>query len=109
MSHERLRNSTCANDDCTNKVCFLSAVDSNHHLRGCNVLCDLVKPWANTDAVVVAGSYFASVPAALRLKGAGLRFIGVMKAATKEYPMDYLSTFVLPDVNGSRVGVLMKR
>ena len=64
------------------------AVDTNQHLHGCNVLYELVKPWANTDAVVVADSYFASVPAAIRLKEAGLRFIGTIKTATREFPME---------------------
>lgn len=65
-----------------------------------------MKPWANTDAVVVADSYFASVSAALRLKSIGLRFIGVIKTATKEYPMRYLASIPLPGGRGSRKGLL---
>ena len=42
--------------------------DDNSYLHGCNVLYELVRPWANTDAIVVADSYFASVQAAIRLK-----------------------------------------
>ena len=48
------------------------ALDNDGHLHGCNVLYELVKPFANTDAVVVADSYFASVSAAIRLKEIGL-------------------------------------
>ena len=59
------------------------AVDNDGHLHGCNVLYELVKQFATTDAVVVADSYFASVSAAIGLKEIGLRFIGVAKTATK--------------------------
>jgi Transposase IS4 len=83
-----------------------SALDDNGHLHGCNVLYELVKPWANTDAVVVADSYFASVPAAIRLKGIGLRFIGVEKQAVREFPMQYLGSLPMPGGKGSRKGLL---
>jgi Transposase IS4 len=56
--------------------------------------------------VVVADSYFASVSAALRLKSIGLRFIGVIKTATREYPMRYLASIPLPGGRGSRKGLL---
>jgi Transposase IS4 len=65
-----------------------------------------VKAFANTDRVVVADSYFASVGAAIRLKEIGLRFIGVVKTATREYPMQYLGSIELPGGKGSRKGVL---
>ena len=80
-------------------------MDTNDYLHGCNVLYWLVKPWANTDSVVVADSYFASVPAAIRLKEAGLRFIGIVKTATKEYPMQYLGSVELHGGKGSRKGL----
>ena len=51
-------------------------------------------------------SYFASVSAAIRLKEIGLRFIGVVKTATKEYPMQYLGSIPLPGGRGSRMGLL---
>ena len=70
------------------------------------MLYELVKPFANTDAVVVADSYFASVSAAIRLKEIGLRFIGVVKTATKEYPMQYLGSVPLPGGRGSQKGLL---
>ena len=38
-----------------------------------------------------ADSYFASVAAAKALKSIGLRFIGVVKTATKEFPLKHLS------------------
>ena len=74
----------------SNIQCLTSLPFVIRYLHGCNVLYELVKPWANTNSIVVADSYFASFQAALRLKKIGLRFIGVMKSVTKEYPMAYL-------------------
>jgi Transposase IS4 len=84
----------------------MSAPTSNLH--GCNVLYDLVRPWANTGCVVVADSYFASVQAAIRLHRIGLRFIGTVKTATKQFPMGYLGTKVMNDGRGDRCGLLAK-
>ena len=81
-------------------------MDPDGYLHGCNVLYELVKPFANTDRVVVADSYFASVSAAIRLKQIGLRFIGVVKTATKEYPMNHLGSIELPGGRGSQKGLL---
>ena len=48
-------------------------------------------PWGNTDRIVCAESYFASVSAAKELWKYGLRSIGVIKTATRQFPMAYLS------------------
>ena len=80
----------------------------NRYLHGCNILYDLVKPWAHTNCVVVADSYFASVQAAIRLKLIGLRFIGTVKTATKEFPMAYLQAKEMPDGRGDRFGVISR-
>ena len=48
-------------------------------------------PWANTDRIICADSYFASVPAAEELWKHGIRFIGVIKTATRKFPMAHLS------------------
>ena len=76
------------------------------YLHGCNILYKLVKPWANTDTIVVGDSYFASVQAALRLKSIGLRFIGTVKTATREFPMAYLGNKVMAQGRGDRHGVV---
>ena len=65
-----------------------------------------MKAWAHTDCIVVADSYFASVQAAILLKTIGLRFIGTVKTATKEYPMAYLSSRIMAGGKGERHGVL---
>ena len=85
---------------------FNRCLDNNNHLHGCNILCELVQPWANTDSVVVADLYFASVSAAIRLKEIGLRFIGVVKTATKEFPMACLGSTELHLGKGDLKGII---
>ena len=67
--------------------------DGNNH--GTNVLNFLVEPWARTDCCVCADSYFASVNAVTVMRMMGLHFIGVVKTATKKFPMSYLSNLEL--------------
>ena len=92
--------------DCTNCSLLLTCLccpfreDDGDNLHGCNVLAELVRPWANTDRVVCADSYFASVQAALRLKAMGLRFIGTVKTATTGFPMQYFQRVLLPGGKG---------
>ena len=74
-------------------------------LHGTRVMKFLVQPWANSGRVVSADSYFASVPCALALKDMGLRFIGVVKTATKEFPQTYLLTVELSQ-KGDYKGVM---
>ena len=70
-------------------------VEETRLLHGTQVLKVLVLPWANSDRVVCAESYFASVGAAEELKRIGLRFIGVVKTATRRYPHNALSRIEL--------------
>jgi hypothetical protein len=63
---------------------------NNHLLLGTRILKELLAPWAWTNQIVCADSYFASVGAALELRQIGLGFIGVVKTATKRFPMAYL-------------------
>jgi hypothetical protein len=51
-----------------------------------NVLKHVVSPWFRSNWIVCANSYFASVGAAKELFRNGLRFIGVVKTATRGYP-----------------------
>ena len=67
--------------------------DGNNH--GTNVLKFLVEPWVRTDRCICADSYFASVNAVTVMRTMGLRFIGVVKTATKKFPMSYLSNLEL--------------
>ena len=65
----------------------------NNH--GTNVLKFLVEPWVRTDRCVCADSYFASINAVTVMRTMGLHFIGVVKTATKKFPMSYLSNLEL--------------
>ena len=75
-----------------------TAEEENAHVReddqgiphGTKVLKELVFPWANTNRIVCADSYFASVTTAEEMTKMGLRFIGTVKTATRKFPMDAL-------------------
>jgi hypothetical protein len=69
------------------------------------VLKFLVTPWKFSNRVVCADSYFASVPAARQLLNWGLKFIGVVKTATRMFPMKYLSEIELAE-RGDRKGIV---
>ena len=76
--------------------------------NGTAILKYLVVPWANSERGVCADSYFASVSSAEEMMRIGIRFIGVMKTATKIFPMAYLSSIELDEGRGQRVGVVLK-
>ena len=67
--------------------------DSNNHRT--NVLKFLVEPWVKTDRCVCAASYFTSINAVTVMRMMGLHFIGVVKTATKKFPLSYLSNLEL--------------
>jgi hypothetical protein len=60
--------------------------------HGAKIHRELVQPWVNMEQIVCADSYFASAKAARLMLQLGFRFIGVVKMATKQFPMAYLST-----------------
>eukprot|EP00977_Amphora_coffeiformis_P024562 scaffold16228_cov210-Amphora_coffeaeformis.AAC.1 len=60
--------------------------------HGTKIIKYLVAPWARSNRVVVADSYFASVQTEQELFKMGLRFIGVVKTATKGFPMKQLTS-----------------
>jgi hypothetical protein len=64
-------------------------------LHGTQVLKSVVSPWFGSNRIVCADSYFASVGAAKELYRNGLRFIGVVKTATKGFPKTYLTSVEL--------------
>ena len=59
--------------------------------HGTAVLKCLVLPWARTHTIVCVDSHFASVGTLQELKQIGLRFIGVGKPATRQFPQQCLS------------------
>ena len=53
-------------------------------LHGTRVMIQVFSPWRYIGRVVCADSNFASVPFAIAMSDMGLRFIGVVKTATKQ-------------------------
>jgi Transposase IS4 len=84
------------------------APDNNEELlHGTKVLKELLEPWFHSQRVVCADSYFASVGACLELQRLGMRFIGVVKTATKRFPMRHLSNLEFTS-RGERKGLVSK-
>ena len=81
--------------------------DDNGLLHGTKVLKELIQPWAFTNRMVCADSYFASVGTAEELLKLRTRFIGVVKTATRRFPMQLLSTKELHR-SGDRYGLVSK-
>jgi len=66
--------------------------------HGTKILLDLVKPWWNkVRHVICADSYFSSVQTTIMCKTKGLEYVGVVKTATRSYPMHYLTRVPLSD------------
>jgi hypothetical protein len=83
---------------CVVKSCDTDSEDIEDLNHGTKILLDLVKPWWNKmQHVICADSYFSSVQKVLDCHSKGLQFIGVMKTATKSYPMNYLSHVPITD------------
>ena len=59
-------------------------------IHGCKFLKELIEPWYHTHRVVCADSYFAYVSTAKELMRLGMKFIGVVKTASKQFLMVYL-------------------
>ncbi|KAG7360951.1 transposase IS4 [Nitzschia inconspicua] len=76
-------------------------------LHGTALLKFLVSPWRFCGRIVCADSYFASVGAAEELKQNGLKFIGVVKTATKKFPMAHLQAVELQGI-GDRRGLVAR-
>jgi Transposase IS4 len=52
-------------------------------LHGTAVLSRHFSPWAGSGRIVKADSYFSSVEAALHLRDLGMKYVGVVKTATR--------------------------
>jgi hypothetical protein len=79
--------------------------DMNH---GTRVLMELVEPWFDSRRIVCADSYYSSVSTAQELLQRRLRFIGVVKTATRKFPMAYLQTLEM-DERGEHKGLYTPR
>ena len=84
-------------------------VGSDNLLHGTSILKYLVMPWAQTGRGVCADLYFASVTTAEVLMELGLRFIGVVKTATRKFPMKHLTSLELTEGRGQSKALVMKK
>lgn len=112
-----IQNSACGRSGVMLRLRLVRTAEEDHAhlnetdsglLHGTQVLKDLVSPWAQTSRIVCADSYFASVTSALELEKMGLRFIGVIKTATRQYPMQALSNIELSE-RGQKGALVHKR
>jgi hypothetical protein len=76
-------------------------------LHGTKVLLLLVKPWLGIGRTVCGDLYFASVGAAKEMEKKGMGFIGVVKTATRHFPMAYLTNIEI-EACGKRAGVVFR-
>jgi Transposase IS4 len=74
--------------------------------HGAVVLSQLVSPLFHSNRLVCADSYFSSVAAAEELKRNGLRYIGVVKTATKKFPMELFKARIMLGGRGERYGLV---
>ncbi len=62
--------------------------------EGTAVTARLSEPWFNTKRVVVADSAFSSIKTCKYLASNGLYFMGMVKTARKEFPVDYFKQWI---------------
>ena len=101
-----IRNSACSESGVMLRLLLVNSEEDSHlHTQenneglqhGTAILKYLVVPWANSKRVVCADSYVASVSSAEEMMRIGIRFIGVVKTATKTFPMAYLSSIEIDE------------
>ena len=75
---------------------YIKSLEKNNGEKlnhGTKIYLELIEPWKNakgTMRVVCANSYFSSIKTCIKLHRHGFNFIGVVKTATRQYPMDHL-------------------
>ena len=77
-------------------------VDDDGLLHGAQVIKTLVTSWTNSNRILCADSYFASVGCCEELKRTGIQFVDIVKTATKRLPMKHLSEIELENRGGCR-------
>ena len=82
--------------------------DSSTLGHGVKVLKELISPWTVSGRFVCTDSYFAYVQAAETMYREGLKFIGVIKNATRKYSMKHFQAIELQK-RGDRVGLVRRK
>ena len=72
-------------------------LDQGELNHGTQVLLELISPWFHSNRLVCADSYFSSVQTAIKCKERGMKYIDVVKTATKGFPISYLGKLELKD------------
>ena len=72
---------------------YLHSIEEHYGLlHGTKVMLNIFQPWVNRQRCFVSAyRYFASVQACEDMKNRGLRFVGVVKTATRGFHMEKLS------------------
>ena len=73
--------------------------------HGGKIMFDLIRPWLYSRRIICADSYFSSVATATEALRLGVGFIGVVKTATRQYPMAWLQSYELGE-RGDRKGLV---
>jgi hypothetical protein len=68
---------------------------ADRYNSGTSILLRLVSPWFHSGRMVVGDSAFASVEAAIACHDRGIHFSGLVKTATRRFPMAYLNALDL--------------
>ena len=71
---------------------------------GTRTVLELTEPWHGTNRIVVGDSAFSSVNTAVQMAKRNLGYVGVVKTATKRFPMKPLQETLLP-VRGQYTGM----
>ena len=79
----------------------------NDQAAGTQSVLELTEPWHATNRIIVGDSAFSSVNTAVQLTKRRLGYIGVVKQATRRFPMSPLSETILP-VRGQYTGMSTK-
>jgi hypothetical protein len=76
--------------------------EMNH---GTCIVKQLAQPWFHSNRIICCDSYFSSVATAKMLLAVGMRMIGVVKTATKQFPMAHLTNLEMTQ-RGDRLGLV---
>ena len=77
-------------------------------LHGVKVLKESISPWSGSSCFVYGDSYFTSVQVAEVLYQESLKFIGVVKTATRKYEMTHFQAIELQK-RGDRIGLVRRK
>ena len=98
-----IQNATCGWSGIMMRILIVKSIshdkeqedDKDNIPHGTQLMKELMLSWANMYKIVCTDSYFELVPAAEELWKHGICFVGVIKTATWQFPMAYISNIHL--------------